>query len=128
MNQKIIVNLYYGGTFCFSKEAILKLRELGCEAAKKVDLKKDKVEIGQDYYLKGYRLDIPRNDKKAVQVVEELGAKAAGEDSYLKIVEIPEGIAWHIERYSNDREEILSNGSEFVVEGKAPARKWEAKF
>lgn len=111
--QKIIVNLYYGGTFCFSKAAILRLRELGCEAAKKVDLKKDKVEIGQDYYLKGYRLELPRDDKNAVQVVEELGEKAAGEDSYLKIVEIPEGIIWHIENYPEDREQILTNGAEF---------------
>lgn len=126
--QKIIVNLYYGGTFCFSKAAILRLRELNCEGAKKVDLKEDKVEIGQDYCLKGYRLDIPRDDKKAVQVVEELGEKAAGEDSCLKIVEIPEGLVWHIENYPEDREQILTNGAEFVVEGKVPVKRWEAKF
>jgi Fe2+ transport system protein FeoA len=126
--QKIIVNLYYGGTFCFSKAAILRLRELGCEAAEKVDLKKNKLATGLDYYIQGYKLALARDDRKAVQVVEELGVKAAGEDSLLKIIEIPEGIVWHIENYMDDSEQILSNGSEFVVEGKAPAKRWEAKF
>lgn len=40
-----------------------------------------------------------RADPKLVQVVEELGKKAAGECAELKIIEIPDGVEWEISEY-----------------------------
>jgi hypothetical protein len=45
MSQKIVVNFYSFGAFCFSKEAVLKLRELGCEEAVKTDLRKNRLGV-----------------------------------------------------------------------------------
>lgn len=39
---------------------------------------------------------IERSDPMLLQVVEELGAKAAGKGSQLKVVEIPDGVEWEI--------------------------------
>jgi len=51
--------------------------------------------------------DIPRNDPVLIQIVEELGDKADGTFSALKIVEIPDDVNWYIEEY---------DGSEWVAE------------
>ena len=48
-------------------------------------------------YLSCYDMD--RSDKALVEVVEELGKKADRWASELSIVEIPDGISWHIEEY-----------------------------
>jgi hypothetical protein len=40
-----------------------------------------------------------RTDPKLIQVIEELGKKANGSCAKLKIVEIPDGIEWHIHEY-----------------------------
>lgn len=48
-----------------------------------------------------------RADPLLIQVVEELGKEANGRCADLKIVEIPDGIKWHIEEY---------DGSEHVAE------------
>ena len=53
-------------------------------------------------------LDIKRNDPALVEVVEELGEKANGKYSDLKIVEIPDNVEWHIAEYDG-REHVAEN-------------------
>jgi hypothetical protein len=43
--------------------------------------------------------DIPRNDKDLVEIVESLGNLANGFCASLRIVEIPDGVEWHISEY-----------------------------
>lgn len=43
--------------------------------------------------------NIPRDDPSLVQVVEELGPRASGRFATLEVVEIPDGVSWHIEEY-----------------------------
>jgi hypothetical protein len=46
--------------------------------------------------------DIKRDDPALIQTVEELGEKSSGEHAKLKIVEIPDGVAWEIEEYDGN--------------------------
>ena len=43
--------------------------------------------------------EIPRDDPVLIGIVEELGLKANGNNSELKIVDIPRGIDWYIDEY-----------------------------
>jgi hypothetical protein len=54
-----------------------------------------------------YYFNIARNDKHLIQVIEELGKKASGNFSDLKIVEIPDDVDWIIQEY---------DGMEWVAE------------
>lgn len=47
-----------------------------------------------------------RDDPLLIQVIEELGEEANASHAKLKIVEIPDGVEWHIEEY---------DGHEYVV-------------
>lgn len=49
-----------------------------------------------------YPRDIPRDCQALVQVVEELGEKASGKFSDLRIVEVPDGVQWQIEEYDGN--------------------------
>lgn len=57
-------------------------------------------------------LRIPRDDADLIAVVEELGEKANGACAKLRIVEIPDDVAWEIEEY---------DGNEWVSENH---RRW----
>jgi hypothetical protein len=46
-----------------------------------------------------YNLDIKRDDPALVQMVEELGKKANGNYSKLRIVQIPDDVNWYIHEY-----------------------------
>lgn len=59
--------------------------------------------INETFYPKG----IPRNDPLLVRVVEEMGSAADGPCASLKVIEIPDDVAWVIEDY---------DGSEHVAE------------
>jgi hypothetical protein len=62
--------------------------------------------VGEDeHYLSYY--DIARNDAHLVQVVEEMGRKANGPHSSLKVIEIPDDVDWMIQEY---------DGSEHIAE------------
>lgn len=77
--MKVVINTCYGG-FGLSKQA-LKLYE---ERTGKKDV---------------YCWDIKRNDPILIQVIEELGLKAAGGFAELKILEIPDEVNYVIEEY-----------------------------
>lgn len=77
--MKIVINTCFGG-FCLSPQATQKYRE---RTGKTI----------------GAYTDVERNDPDLVAVVEELGEKASGVGSRLKIVDIPEDIQWYIEEY-----------------------------
>src|SRR4249919_1762745 len=83
--MKIVINRCFGG-FTFSKKADERLAELGYDTT----------------YLYEPKLNtraIARDDPRAVQVVEELGAAASEVFSRLEVVEIPDGVKWHIHEY-----------------------------
>lgn len=97
--MKVVISTCYGG-FGLSRKAILRLRELDCQAAK------DEVLDGELYkngklceYFHGHMRNIDREDPHLVQVVEEMGREADGYYASLKIVEIPDDIKWSIEEY-----------------------------
>ena len=77
--MKVVINSCYGG-FSLSEKALARYNEL---ANKNVQ----------------YYFDIERNDPFLVQVVEELGAEANDIYSLLKIINIPDDIAWYIHEY-----------------------------
>ena len=83
--MKVVINRCYGG-FGLSEEAV---KYLG----------------GYEWgtYERGYN----RDDPDLVRCVEELGTKADGRYAQLKVVEIPDGVAFTVEDY---------DGMEWVTE------------
>jgi hypothetical protein len=81
--MKIVINTCFGG-FSLSQEAINRYRK-----------------------EKGATVKISRDDEVLVKIVEELGTKANGFYSELKIVEIPDDVKWCIEDF---------DGKEWVAE------------
>lgn len=115
--MKVVINSDFGG-FGLSDEAFERYLELkGIEFARvsRTFGGADYYRAGHidedDYYLSYY--DIARNDSLLVQVVEELGSRANGRYSSLKVVEIPDNVVWTIEEY---------DGNEWVAEAH---RKWQ---
>ena len=49
-----------------------------------------------------YARDIARDDPILLQVIDELGEEADGRCAKLKVVEIPDGVAWAIEEYDGN--------------------------
>jgi hypothetical protein len=87
--QRIVINDCYGG-FGLSEEADQRYKELA-------GITND----DWSYY------NIARDDAYLIQVVREMGHRASGEYSSLKIVEVPAGVEWHITEY---------DGNEWVAE------------
>lgn len=85
--MKIVINTIYGG-FSLSPKAIQRYEERTGKKCTKYP-------------------DIERNDPDLVAVVEELGDRACGSWSRLKVVEIPDDVKWYIRDY---------DGNETVVE------------
>lgn len=87
--MKVVINTCYGG-FGLSELAYQKLG------------------IPWDSY--GYVFSGPNQDRadpKLVAVVEELGPAASGALAKLQVIEVPDGVSWHIEEY---------DGREWVAE------------
>ena len=88
--MKVVINTDFGG-FGLSDEA------LQLYAAKKG------IQLGERYQFGGYEGlydgDIPRDDPVLIEIIEHLGQAANGDFAELKIVEIPDGIVWHISEY-----------------------------
>jgi len=105
---KVAINKCYGG-FGLSDDAVKRLAEL-----KGTTLYEGETVCGNTmYYVDPELTDIfdcyhvDRNDPDLIRVIEELGDSANGSYADLKIVEIPDGIAWGIQAY---------DGIEWVVE------------
>jgi hypothetical protein len=83
MNQRIVINRCYGG-FGLSNLAAKRYRELAW--------------IPEEELFWTY--DIPRDSKILLQVIDELGAQeSSGPHAELKVIEVPEGVKWHIGEY-----------------------------
>ena len=100
--MKIVINKCYGG-FGLSEEAVLlyaKKKGLNLIIERNKGLKLNHYYLNEkkdgNYFCER---DIQRNDPILVQVVKELGVKANGSCSELKIVEIPDDVEWIIEEY-----------------------------
>jgi hypothetical protein len=89
--MKIVINDDYGG-FGLSKMAIESY-------ASRKGLTLGKWNQTYGYYDDFMDRDIPRNDKDLVEIVESLGNLANGFCASLRIVEIPDGVEWHISEY-----------------------------
>ena len=87
--QRIVINNCYGG-FGLSDEAVARYKELTGI-------------VESDFFHR----DIARDDPYLVQVVREMGHRANGDCSDLKIVEVPADVKWHIAEY---------DGNEWVAE------------
>jgi hypothetical protein len=96
MPQRIVINRCYGG-FGLSNLAVKRYRELAW--------------IPEEELFWTY--DIPRDSKILLQVIDELGAQeSSGPHAELKVIEVPEGVKWHIGEY---------DGMEWIAENH---RKW----
>lgn len=94
--MKIVLNKCYGG-YNISDEAVIRLRELGCQEAIAYKMEKENDDLwGKDW---NSLLDGDRTNKHLVQVVEELGSRANGACAQLEVVEIPDGVRWEISDY-----------------------------
>jgi hypothetical protein len=101
--RKIVINIDFGG-FGLSHEAMLRYAEI--KGIKLISVERDNSLIPYDYYTDEidednyfFDNDISRDDPALVQAVEELGGKANGKWSSLKVCEIPEDVNWHIVEY-----------------------------
>ena len=108
--MKIVINKCYGG-FGLSEEAVLLYAK---KKGLNLIVQRDKGLKINHYYLNEKKdgnyfseRDIQRNDPILIEVVNELGEKADGFCSELKIVEIPDDVEWIIEEY---------DGKEWIAE------------
>ena len=102
--MKVVVNRCFGG-FGLSDEAFEEyLKRKGIEYTSKIN-----VNGYPEFYDKNNKIlfdvDIPRDDKILIGIVEEMGEKANGCCADLIVVEIPDDAKWDIEYY--DGKEIL---------------------
>ena len=106
--MKIVINKDHGG-FSLSGEAVVlygKKKGINIIAVEDKIMKSlihcylDKVKK-ENYFCER---DIQRNDPALIEVVEELGKKADGYFSELKIVEIPDDVKWYISDYNGIEE------------------------
>jgi hypothetical protein len=98
--EKIVINTSCDA-FCLSHDAFLRLRELGQpDALKETDQATYWPAAGDpdNPNVNQCLRKIPRNDRRLVQVVEELRSQANGHGAELKVVTIPDGVQWVIER------------------------------
>ena len=80
--QKIVINTDYGG-FSLSDEAL--------------DLYK--ILTGIPPVDEIHFWELARDDVVLVQIIEQLGDRASGGYAKLSIVEVPDGVKWHISEY-----------------------------
>jgi len=82
MTQKIAINTDFGG-FGLSDQALQLYKKL------------TGIPPADDLYY----WELKRNDPVLIQVIEQLGNSAGGKYSSIKVVEIPDGVEWHIHEY-----------------------------
>ena len=101
--KSIVLCVRHGG-FSLSRDAFLRLREMGNPVAlAEVDIgepwDKSKPDHLRGHYLDGFCRSIDRDDPQLLKVVRELGQRAAGSCCELGIAEIPDGVEWAIDDY-----------------------------
>lgn len=105
--MKVAINRCFGG-FGLSDEAFEKLLERKGIAFEKEE--KESPHWGSSYYKDGmcgadegylspYDFYEDRSDPDLITVIEELGDAANGFASEISIIDIPEGVEWHIHEY-----------------------------
>lgn len=94
--MKVVYNACYGG-FGLSKKAIDRYLEL----TGPID--------------KFYDRDIPRDDQRLIQVVEELGQAANGTFALLSIREVSSGTRWRIDEYDGYEQVMTINDYEWNI-------------
>jgi hypothetical protein len=114
--MKVVINACFGG-FSISLEAgrfmaargnkiaAAEVAEYDAKIADPSKLNSIEQQFGAKWYGYGYvngSSGYERNDPDLVAAVEELGEKAGGEYSWLRIVEIPDGVSWHIDEYDGN--------------------------
>ena len=100
--MKIVINVRHGG-FGLSEAAMVRYAEL---KERKLIIKPIDEWLFPNYYFDEEKdenlfcyYDLERNDPILVQVIEELGDKANGNYSELRVVKIPDDVKWHISEY-----------------------------
>lgn len=104
--MKLVINRCYGG-FGLSDAAVVRYAEL-----KGINLvmEESKQNLGgavfyldgikdDEHYFSYYDLASDRSDPLLVQVVEELGQKANGFASELKVIDIPDNVEYTVQEY-----------------------------
>ena len=95
--MKVVINKCYGG-FCLSKKAVEYMASLGNKEAI--------VALTENH---GYISEENRSNPDLVSAVEFLGSKSAsGFCSELSVVDVPDGINWHIAEYDG-KEHVARN-------------------
>lgn len=61
-----------------------------------------------DYNTTNLRYNIPRDDELLIATIENIGEFANGEESHLKIVEIPDDVKWEIFYNDDTQSEIIT--------------------
>lgn len=87
--MKVVVNQSVGPCFSMSSAGLARLIGLKGSLAQ-IPTEGRSLEKFNPLY------DLPRNDKEFVQVVEELGLSASGENTELVVIEIPDNANWSI--------------------------------
>lgn len=104
--MKLVINVNHGG-FGLSREALLELRKRGNKVAL------EETDVGElwpgtdsvrEDVLDDFCRFIPRDDPDLVAVVRKLGDKANGECASLKIVDIPNDVAWELFEFAGEEE------------------------
>ncbi|HRB14781.1 MAG TPA: hypothetical protein PK224_03235 [Nitrospira sp.] len=104
---KIVINASYD-RFCVSHKAFLRLRELGQpDALNETDHGAywPQAASPQEPSLNRCGILIPRDDRRLVQVVEELRGEANGHCAELKVVTIPDDVEWVVVK-KDGREQV----------------------
>lgn len=103
--MKIVINRCFGG-FGLSHEAILKYAAAAGISMVVVDKNPESKWLRYEYYKDSvsdenfwseYQLD--RTDPSLVKIVEQMGKDSWGDAAELKVVEIPDGVNWHLSEY-----------------------------
>lgn len=100
---KVVINGKHGG-FGLSRKAFLWLREKGNNCAL------EEADFGEFFSdgsgprkelagLSSFCREISRDNPDLIQVITKLKDEAGGDLSSLEIVEVPDGVKWHIEEY-----------------------------
>jgi hypothetical protein len=102
--RRVVINTCHGG-FSLSHEAIVRYHELQGQTihwrtTDYADVLMYHTDLNDPEASPWSDQSISRDDPYLVRVVQEMGGEAAGGPAaMLKVVEIPESVAWHIQDY-----------------------------